>query len=173
MSNVNARQVGGAHYARGGTMQHWDYAVRALDNRYLESALTKYVMRHRHKGTPVQDLQKARHYLEKLSVEHAQGRIKPLCVPGDLSFKIHDLCIANELNIDESIVVKLTASWGGNLDPVEDLLSIDAAIVRLLDAAQHEALASDAAKATQPIRAKGECPHGYPQTVACRRCGET
>jgi len=154
MLDVNAKQVGGTHYARGGAMQHWDYAVRALDNRYLESALTKYVMRHRHKGSPVQDLQKARHYLEKLSVEHAQGRIKPLCMPGDLSFKVYDLCVVNELNIDESIVVKLTASWGGNAEPVEDLLAIDAAIVRLLLVAQREIGVGDAIKAGATSRAQ-------------------
>ncbi len=61
--NANSRQVGGEHYK--GAIQHWDYALLALENRYLEGNVTKYVARHRKKAG-LQDLEKALHYLDKL-----------------------------------------------------------------------------------------------------------
>ena len=59
---ANTRQVGGAHY-RGG-IQHWDFVI-ANDIPYLEAQIIKYVFRWRKKGG-LQDLEKARHCLDKL-----------------------------------------------------------------------------------------------------------
>lgn len=39
---------------------------------YLEGAVKKYIHRYRHKGKPVQDLQKAQWYLERL-IDEVQG----------------------------------------------------------------------------------------------------
>jgi hypothetical protein len=57
----NKKQVGGKHYASD--IQHWDYVV-ANDLNYFEGQITKYVTRARKKGG-LQDLQKARHFLDK------------------------------------------------------------------------------------------------------------
>ena len=60
--NANDHQVGGAHYRS--PIQHWDF-VLANDIPYLEAQIIKYVYRWRKKGG-LQDLEKARHFLEKL-----------------------------------------------------------------------------------------------------------
>ena len=63
VSAANAIQVGGGHY-QGKAIQPWDYIV---SNRlgYLEGNVVKYVSRWQDKGGR-QDLEKARHYLDKL-----------------------------------------------------------------------------------------------------------
>lgn len=62
MTEANKRQVGGDHY-RKNVLEHWDIvALTGLD--YYQGNITKYVMRWRDKGG-IQDLEKARHYLEK------------------------------------------------------------------------------------------------------------
>jgi hypothetical protein len=62
-STANAVQVGGGHY-QNKAIQPWDYIV---SNRlgYLEGNVVKYVSRWQEKGGR-QDLEKARHYLDKL-----------------------------------------------------------------------------------------------------------
>jgi hypothetical protein len=64
--SANDNQVGGNHYSEHGTkeLQHWD-VVRLFHLGYFEGNITKYVFRWRCKGG-VQDLRKARHYLDKL-----------------------------------------------------------------------------------------------------------
>ena len=111
MSKANETQVGGSHYARGGKLQHWDYAVRALGNRYLEGAITKYVMRHRHKGVGEQDLNKALHFTEKLLEEFHAGRVRPIRESRDFTFSIHEMSVVNGLNTNEDFIVKRLASW--------------------------------------------------------------
>lgn len=61
--SANEEQVGGDHY-RDQAIQPWDYIAR---NRlgYFEGNIVKYVSRWKQKGG-IQDLQKARHYLDKL-----------------------------------------------------------------------------------------------------------
>jgi hypothetical protein len=55
VTRANEQQVGGAHYA-----------VKAANNLgYLEGNVVKYVSRWKDKGG-VEDLKKARHYLDKL-----------------------------------------------------------------------------------------------------------
>lgn len=63
VSAANAVQVGGGHY-QSKAIQPWDYIV---SNRlgYLEGNVVKYVSRWQDKGGR-QDLEKARHYLDKL-----------------------------------------------------------------------------------------------------------
>lgn len=59
---ANDKQVGGDHY--DAPIQHWDLVV-ANKIPYLEAQVIKYVMRWRKKNG-LQDLEKARHFLEKL-----------------------------------------------------------------------------------------------------------
>lgn len=60
--SANDRQVGGAHYQKA--IQPWDY-IAANGIGYFEGNVIKYVSRWRDKGG-VADLEKARHYLDKL-----------------------------------------------------------------------------------------------------------
>lgn len=62
MSSANDRQVGGNHYKTGGE-EHWDRVWR-LKLDYFQGQITKYVERWRFKNG-VQDLHKARHFLDK------------------------------------------------------------------------------------------------------------
>lgn len=59
------RQVGGEHYKTANpAMQHWNLVV-AMGWDYFTSQATKYLFRWPYKGN-VEDLKKARHFLDKL-----------------------------------------------------------------------------------------------------------
>jgi len=58
------------HYTKG-KIEVIDF-IADQDMGYLDGNIIKYVARHRHKGTPVDDLKKAKWYLEKL-IEQAEG----------------------------------------------------------------------------------------------------
>lgn len=62
-SKANQRQVGGTHY-HSQTIQPWDFIV-ANGLGFLDGNVIKYVARFRSKDG-IQDLEKARHYLDKL-----------------------------------------------------------------------------------------------------------
>lgn len=63
-ATANARQVGGSHYKTGGE-EHWDRQWRLFGPAYFIGQITKYVERYQTKNG-VQDLEKAKHFLEKL-----------------------------------------------------------------------------------------------------------
>lgn len=83
--SANDEQVGGSHYqpdeeaqARAALLglevqQHWDF-VFIHGYNYLQGNASKYLDRYAKKGTPVQDLKKAKHYIEKL-IEIEEGRL--------------------------------------------------------------------------------------------------
>lgn len=110
MSNPNSYQHGGNHY-KGTTYQHWDFAMRALEGRYLEGNITKYVARHRKKNG-LEDLLKARHYLDKLLEEHRLGNVQPLYA----AWRTHHespshFCDVNGLVEQERALVLLISNW--------------------------------------------------------------
>ena len=57
------------HYNQGG-IEVFDF-IKSNNFNYAQGNVVKYVSRYRHKGTPVQDLLKARLYLNKLIEETA------------------------------------------------------------------------------------------------------
>ena len=61
--SANDEQVGGEHY-KSKTIQPWD-AILDWGCGFLDGNVIKYVARYRLKGG-VEDLKKARHYLDKL-----------------------------------------------------------------------------------------------------------
>ena len=61
--NANDVQIAGTHY-KDKAIQPWDYIV-ANELGYLEGNIVKYVSRWKDKGG-IDDLRKARHYLDKL-----------------------------------------------------------------------------------------------------------
>jgi hypothetical protein len=77
LKTANDRQVGGEHYATK-KIQPWDFIVEN-GLGFLDGNVVKYVCRYRDKGG-VQDLEKARHYLDKLiEVEReARGLTRPM-----------------------------------------------------------------------------------------------
>lgn len=67
---ANARQVGGDHYRK--PIQPWDFiALNGIG--YLEGNVIKYVSRWKDKNG-VEDLRKARHYLDKLIELQGEGK---------------------------------------------------------------------------------------------------
>lgn len=60
--SANDKQMGGSHYLKA--IQPWDY-IAANGLNFFEGNIVKYVTRWRQKGG-VEDLRKARHYLDKL-----------------------------------------------------------------------------------------------------------
>jgi len=57
-------QVGGDHYSKL-AIQPVEY-ITANKLTYLQGNVIKYITRFKDKGTPLQDLQKAKHYIELL-----------------------------------------------------------------------------------------------------------
>ena len=62
-SRANATQVGGGHYKKF-AIQPWDFFI-ANNVPYMEATIMKYLCRWREKNG-VEDLKKARHFLDKL-----------------------------------------------------------------------------------------------------------
>jgi len=60
--SANEKQVGGDHYRR--PIQPWDF-IAANDLDFFQGSIIKYVTRFRNKNG-IEDLEKAKHYLEKL-----------------------------------------------------------------------------------------------------------
>lgn len=61
---ANDNQIGGTHYIKHGEFQPWDAWWHWKLNAF-QGAIVKYIVRYRDKGG-IQDLKKARHYLDKL-----------------------------------------------------------------------------------------------------------
>jgi hypothetical protein len=66
--SANEHQIGGTHYSS--EIQPWDY-ILAHKLGYLEGNIIKYVTRYQKKNG-VEDLHKARHYLDKL-IEYVEA----------------------------------------------------------------------------------------------------
>ena len=66
--SANDEQVAGDHYKQGGKPQHWDLVI-TYQWDYFQAQITKYLMRWKTKhDTPtkrLEDLKKARHFLDK------------------------------------------------------------------------------------------------------------
>lgn len=70
-SSANAKQIGGNHY-RGRAIQPWDF-VAANNIGFFEGNAIKCLTRWRDKGG-VDDLRKARHYIDKLIELETQAK---------------------------------------------------------------------------------------------------
>ena len=130
--SVNETQVAGTHYRA--KVQHWDYVLQALQGRYLEGNITKYVLRHRKKNG-LQDLEKALQYLAKLHESLKSGVVTPLNKP-NMNFDMHRFVVENGLNSMEAFIVKRLAYWyqPEHLDEAEKAIRVLAK-----DYAEHEA----------------------------------
>lgn len=73
---ANETMVGGDHYQKTEGEQHWDRVTR-LELNYLEASATKYIERCRLKGSMRSDLEKAKHFCEKMLELLDEGKIVP------------------------------------------------------------------------------------------------
>jgi hypothetical protein len=69
--SANEIQVAGGHYKEK-KIQPWDY-IAANNLGFFEGNVVKYITRYREKGG-VEDLRKARHYLDKLIELETQAK---------------------------------------------------------------------------------------------------
>lgn len=68
-AKVMDTQVGGDHYRKVNNMQPWDI-IDSWELDFYEGNVVKYVLRAKHKGSQLEDYQKAKHYLERLIEKH-------------------------------------------------------------------------------------------------------
>lgn len=112
--SANDTQVAGQHYQS--TYQHWDLCLEALQNRYLEGQVTKYVYRWRKKNG-LQDLEKALHFLEKLKEAAQLKMVLPITTSRLRPAQVYvDVCVDNFVKVNgltpyEAQVIELMANW--------------------------------------------------------------
>jgi hypothetical protein len=121
------KQVAGTHYKS--SFQHWDF-VEMFEIGYLEANATKYVLRWKKKNG-VEDLKKAKSYVEKLILEmHFNDRRSKSTIGDD--FFINEFCISNKLGEKErNICHVLLAQW----EVVEELEAVIGWIDQLIEEA--------------------------------------
>ena len=121
---ANERQIGGDHYRS--EYQHWDF-VENNGLGYLEGCATKYATRWRNKHGR-QDLEKAKHYVDKLMELHMSARHRVRrgqASPEELNL----FCDANHLSQVERMVVVSLSNWNS----LDDLRGANLAIDHLLE----------------------------------------
>ena len=125
MTSANERQIGGDHYKRDGSLEHWDLIERSGVG-YLEGCATKYVARWRKKGG-LQDLEKAEHYVQKLIELHDEGVRLPR---GVARMDLVSAFVA-PLDVTERGIIQLLCRWDcrAHLEAVQrdlrDLIAIE------------------------------------------------
>ena len=102
--SANDRQEGGDHYKQGSKPEHWDL-VSLYGWDYFQGQITKYLMRWKYKHpsfeTRLQDLKKARHFLDKY-IEEASRFNPPEETPKHvIDEKLRHLGMSNDANSDE------------------------------------------------------------------------
>lgn len=82
--SANDTQVGGDHYKTDGGLQHWDM-VSLFNLDYFQGQITKYILRWKYKhSTPakrLEDLKKARHFLDKYIELQEKKIVQPAPMP--------------------------------------------------------------------------------------------
>jgi hypothetical protein len=133
MAKANERQVGGGHYGEG-EYKHWDM-VLATGMQYLEGSATKYLDRFEKKGVPVQDLEKALHYIEK-AIENASllALVARAARPSAKQVYSSALRFCDEHNISGQAqsAIMLLATWETKYDLEHAASNVRALLNRLL-----------------------------------------
>ena len=144
--NANETQVGGTHYQSA--YQHWDLVLEHMENRYMEGQISKYVSRSRKKNG-VQDLRKARHFVDKLIEACNEERIEGFGPRDFLQAQaIRQFIEANGLNEVEAQAVRLIACWHSGNELREIAVLVDV-LIRTAEQAEAEL---QARKAGAPAR---------------------
>ena len=107
--NPNDYQVGGTHY-KNGKCEHWDF-IEDNGIGYLEGCATKYATRNRKKHqSPVEDLNKAIHYCQKLQALYLVGKRNNRS-NAKIYPSVDQFAQANGLTEDEKLVVAILTYW--------------------------------------------------------------
>jgi len=112
MITANDIQVGGQHYKKPGTIQHWDMAARA-ELGYFEGQITKYFSRFESKNG-LQDIDKGLHFVEKL-IELAEHNRR--CQANQAAtFHITEFCRSQGFDNALTSVLTLCVTWRSATD---------------------------------------------------------
>lgn len=148
--NSNTTQVGGNHY-KGTTYQHWDFVILGLHGRYLEGNITKYIARWRKKNG-LQDLQKARHYLNKLIELYSNGVVRPMPV---MAVPPHHtaghFCDVNGIEVSERMIILMVSNWQNRTDLHHAAKTLDALIEKEQYAEEDQRLHTTADEVVQQL----------------------
>ena len=128
ITSADDRQVGGNHYKNGG-YDHWNLAL-VVPYSYLEVCSTKYLARWRKKGSPITDLQKSLHYLQKL-IEDGKPLSRNL-TPPELRTEVARFGTANGLGDMERRFCLILGWWVKR----EELSEAQEILLKLLDDAE-------------------------------------
>ena len=115
----NDRQVGGQHYAS--TYQHWDF-VNDTDLGYFEAQITRYVSRSRKKNG-LQDLEKAKHYVEKLRSLYSMSKVIPR--RGSFVSPVQRFAFENQLSQAETWAIDRITHWEKDIHLVQLIDHLD------------------------------------------------
>lgn len=106
--SADDRQVGGTHYKS--TYQHWTL-VSLTGMGYFEGCSTKYVARYKQKNG-LEDLRKARHYLQKLREDVVDGKVQPRKVNhSDVAMEVLQFGNENKIEGNELAFILILSSW--------------------------------------------------------------
>lgn len=124
--HANDRQVGGEHYKS--KYQHWDWSIDVKLGP-LEYAASKYVSRW-WKKNGVQDVEKAKHYVQKVKDAFLEGRYAARIYSYDEDFhaayQTKVFAEQNDLNNAETMFCWLLCSWKNeaSLDEAMEILKV-------------------------------------------------
>lgn len=128
---INDRQVGGTHYKTD--YQHWDFATD-VKLPYLESAASKYVTRWKKKNG-IQDLEKSKHYIEKIIALVAAGKYENLIpISPEMNTFVQKFISSNSLEMIEAHIIFTLVFWRSPAELLAVLTQIDILIATAADA---------------------------------------
>ena len=112
MTDPNSHQVGGDHYRSA--YEPWDFTLDVFGGCFFLGNANKYITRWRKKNG-LEDLQKAKHYLEKAKANYVAGRCRPPepLTPGARDALLSHYAMSNDLGMDEEDTLR--ALMGGNI----------------------------------------------------------
>lgn len=135
-------QVGGNHYGVG--YGHWDWVIECKLG-YLEGCATKYIMRWEHKGDPINDVEKAKSFVEKIMMNYKHGMYKPTHKYNEEAFE--RFCGACHVTGMERNICEAISKWKN----IADLITIIDTIDILIKTARDAVRAGDLVVGAKPI----------------------
>jgi len=109
MSEANKVQIGGNHYSKRGSVQHWDLVAKNGWGYYVGN-ITKYLFRWRDKNG-LQDLEKSKHYLAKYVELCSDPRIVIVNAPPDGAYTLDEIIALFDLDYYQGTVVGFLLKW--------------------------------------------------------------
>lgn len=116
------KQVGGDHYKAAPGQGHWDL-MEEFDISYLEANASKYLMRYDRKGSPLDDLAKAKSYLQRLLESRTRAR---RLIPAD---RLQQFYLTNGVQGEKKDFFDLVHGTGGNFSLVHAIALIDRLVI--------------------------------------------